>query len=178
MSDILHTLIEAFRGRLSQDCAPAVLCGDPLGNAAAMALQGLGMNLQPYAITYDDASIDEIVAIADRLDRELKLISIAAKSMGTDFVHLAVQHRCFAKAQFALGYVAMHASEAVDETEVWLSLPRSSPDNRGWRTATRIAGHYGKTLFNPYHGLDFLVDVEVDSVKRVATETIGVDQDL
>jgi hypothetical protein len=171
MSDVLQTLIEAIRGRVAEDRAPAVLCEDTFGNETALALHSMGANFQPYAITLEDASTDKVLTIADRLDRRLKLITVVPRNMGADFVHLAVHHRCFTKAEFALGYVVMHASEAIDETEVWLSLPQSSPDHRGWRTAKRIAGHYGKTLINPFHDLDPSVDV--DSMMRVAEAATG-----
>jgi hypothetical protein len=150
--DSLNTLVKTLRERIWPDPAPAIICLDRLGSVAAMAAHRLGLPFQPYAVTLADNSVGEVGLIADSLNWPLKVISLPTEQVASDFVRLAVQHRCATSAQFELGYVTMHICEAVQEAEVWLSFDQPNGNAQSWGAAARIAEHYGKALFNPYDG--------------------------
>ena len=146
MNGFLRTDFETVSGSASR--APAVLCGYPLGDDVAMALYRQGMPFQPYVMLYEDKALSLVQKLACRFDGNLKIISVTAGNLPADFIKLAVQYRCSTKNQFALGYVVMHACEAVVETEVWLSVDQSI--NRStWDRAALIAAQFNKSLFNP-----------------------------
>jgi hypothetical protein len=165
----LKELAGAVRKRAKIGRTPAVLCGDRLSIAAALATHATGIAFQPYAVAMEAKTGNELQQIADQLGWRLKLILPPVEELPADFIHLAVQYRCFKTHEIELGYVTMRVCEAVEETDVWLSVPRWNMKRYAWPAATRIADHYEKTLFNPYVASD-QTHVDADRLRLMVYE--------
>jgi hypothetical protein len=127
-----------------------ILLGDRLGAAAVLAARLVGRPVRPYVVTRGSWAPPELRKFVERLGYHLGVIDLPPDGLSADFVHLVTQHRARSR-DLELGVVALHACEAVPETHVWLPLRDSGS---AWPTLTRISRHHGKTLFNPFTGLN------------------------
>lgn len=149
MTALLDSLIDSLAHYEQNDERPAILLlEDRIALAVALAASAVSRDFVAYSALIGRRPL---FLAADRLGWELHLIHFPVEQLATDFIHLAVKHRCANPREFELGYLMMHACARVRETEVW--VPTAGFGSRAWRTASRIADHYGKRLFNPLQGI-------------------------
>jgi hypothetical protein len=159
-TDRIRALDEALRGRGEPFEPPAVaMIGNAACTAVVLAAHAAGMSVQPYAVTFGEQPARAYQLVAERVGRELRVVELPVERLSADFVHLALQHRCFAIGDYEMGLLALYLCEALREAEIWLP---AETNRAGWKTAARIGSALGKTLVNPLA----LVPIELNLDKR------------
>jgi DNA (cytosine-5)-methyltransferase 1 len=140
MSELLSLLRGAVERRTGDDTVALLLSGGIDSASVGIALQECGKTVRAYTYRlrgYPSRDIEKAIKIANHFGWHLTVVEVPTADVASDFVRLAVEHRCRKKTQFENAFPLLYVLPRIEEIEVWT----------GWNADD----HYGNTKKDVLH---------------------------
>ena len=134
MNELFSRLCNSVAVR-SRDSEVAISLSAGIDSLSTLfALKELGKKVQAYTFElqgYRSQEREKVETIAHRLKVPLRVVTVPTNHVVTDFLRLAIRHRCKKKVQFEVLYKFLYVVPEIDEREIW--------------TGFNADDHYGNT---------------------------------
>ena len=134
MSELASLLCKSIERQSRRKNVSLLLSGGMDSLSVGLCLERAGKRVHAYTYHlegYASDDLDKAVSLARQLRWKLEIISVPTSAVASDFIRLAVEHRCARKTQFEVMFPLLYIFPLIEEREIWT----------GWNADT----HYGNT---------------------------------